>query len=84
MTAVRVEVDWYPLDIAASILGYSKPTIRRWAKNLRAANIEEFDHEPYEESISAQSMRVYQRMAELRNQKVSVSKSIEDIRIKGI
>lgn len=83
MSAVSAEIDWYPLDLAAKLLGYSKPTIRRWAAQLRDAGIPELDHEAGEEVISAQSMQVYQRMAELRNQKVSVSKAVKHIQIYG-
>jgi len=80
----HAEIDWYPLNLAAALIGCSKPTIRRWAAQLREADIPELDHEPGEETISAQSMLVYKRMAELRNQKVSVKKAIEHIRIRGI
>lgn len=84
MTSVCPEIDWYPLDSVSGLIGYSKPTMRRWAQKLRAEKVEEFDHEPNEPVITNQSFRVYQRLAELRNQKVPVNKAIEFIRIQGI
>lgn len=84
MTTVRAEIDYYPLNLAITRLGISEATLRRWAAKLRKKKVEELDHQPYEQVISDKSMQVYQRMVELRQQKISVDKAVQKIRIEGI
>lgn len=84
MNAVQPVIDYYPLNLAADSLGVSEATLRRWSAKLRKKKVEELDHQPYEQVISSQSMQVYQRLADLRKQKISVDKAVQKIRIEGI
>ena len=84
MTAVRAEVDEYPLEIAANVLGIAPSTLRVWARKIRKAKLPDFDHKAGERIITAQSMRVYFSYKALLDRGYSLDKAANQLRIYGV
>lgn len=84
MTAVRAEVDEYPLDLAASVLSIAPSTLRVWARKIRKAKIPSFDHKAGERIITAESMAVYFKYKSLLDRGYSLDKAVQRLRIYGV
>lgn len=83
MTAVRTEIDCYPLNLAAQVLDISVSTLRRWANKLREAGIEELNHLPYSQVVPVESMGAYQKLKQLRDKGFPLEQAIEKIKFEG-
>ena len=84
MTAVRAEIDEYPLGIAAELLGVALSTLRVWARHLRKAKVSGFDHKPNERIISAQAMKVYVAYKDLLDRGYGLKKAADRLRVYGV
>ena len=84
MTAVRTEIDEYPLELAAVSLNIAPSTLRVWARKIRKAKLTEFDHKANERIITAQSMEVYRKYKNLVDRGYSLDKAAQRLRIYGV
>jgi len=84
MTAVQVEIDEYPLELAAASLSIAPSTLRVWARKIRKAKLAEFDHKSGERIITAQSMEVYRKFKDLIDRGYSLDKAAQRLRIYGV
>lgn len=84
MTAVRAEIEEYPLELAAIALDIAPSTLRVWARKIRKAKLSEFDHKAGERIVTAQSMEVYRKFKDLLDRGYSLDKAAQRLRIYGV
>lgn len=84
MTAVRAEIDEYPLELAAVSLDIAPSTLRVWARKIRKVKLREFDHKAGEKIITTQSMEVYRKFKSLVDRGYSLDKAAQRLRIYGV
>ena len=81
MTTVQAEIDEYPLNLAASLLGIAPSTLRVWARKIRKAKLPGFDHKAGERIITAEAMRIYFEYKSLLDRGYSLNKAADRLRI---